>query len=108
MAYFANRRGVRFGEHFFNLGEIIPDSVREQYPEPFDRAIQRGSVTVTLGGDAAEAAVSRINTDLSRFDGLSKAKLLVMAETAGIEVKGTGSGGSVLKADLISALSGVD
>lgn len=95
MAYFANRRGVRFGEHFFDFGERIPEEVRDQYPEPFARSLERGWVVVKSDAPPDLAA-------------LSKAKLLKLAEKKGVEVEGTGSGGTVLKSDLLQALAGVD
>ena len=40
------------------------------------------------------------------LDAMTKAELEKMAEKKGVEVKGTGSGGNVLKADLVKALGG--
>lgn len=102
--YRANRHGVRFGEHSFELGEEIPDSVRDQYPKPFDRAVARGwvSVGVEVGEPRQLETSENVEIDLS---GATKPELQDAAERLGIDVVGTGTGGTVLKKDLIAALN---
>lgn len=88
--------GVRFAHHRFAKGERIPDSVRNSFPGPFQRALDRGHVAV-----AVETGTEP--PDLSKA---SKKELEEAVERLGATVTPTGAGGKVLKADLIRALSG--
>lgn len=48
------------------------------------------------------------NPATARFEGMTKTELQAEADRLGIAVEGTGSGGSVLKSDLITALAGAN
>lgn len=111
--------GLKFGEGYLEIGDPIPrskwGSLRALYAKNWIKDVEESEIdsaklrkvqqleAVYEGREEASASLSEINLEEK-----TKAELIELLHETGMSpdsVAGTGSGGSVLKRDLIAALT---
>lgn len=115
-------RGLKFGEGYLEIGDPIPrrkeDSLAglvtrgwvEEVDESTIDPAKLAKVRAQEGGVAVveEEVEEVVSPSVTEFDDKTKAELIELLPEAGLtldSVQGTGSGGAILKKDLVAALN---
>lgn len=89
-------KNVYVGETLYRAGSTPPKDIAEQITNP-----------KAWDGDAPDAVDDAVD-EAPDYDSMAPDSLAALADTRGVEVKGTGKDGNVLKKDLVAALKSAD